>query len=108
MFAHTRGRESRAVAEHGVRATDDHSSSPRDQDGYCAWDLPAAGNSRADWIALNLAKRCGPSKVASVLLCESREKRRMPRPTSAFNIVYEDAGDGWVYAHVPELRRSWL
>jgi predicted RNase H-like HicB family nuclease len=21
----------------------------------------------------------------------------------AFNAVYEDAGDGWVYAHVPEL-----
>jgi predicted RNase H-like HicB family nuclease len=20
-----------------------------------------------------------------------------------FNVVYEDAGDGWVYAHVPEL-----
>jgi predicted RNase H-like HicB family nuclease len=20
-----------------------------------------------------------------------------------FNIVYQDAGDGWVYAHVPEL-----
>ena len=27
------------------------------------------------------------------------------RSTSAltFNAVYEDAGDGWVYAHVPEL-----
>jgi predicted RNase H-like HicB family nuclease len=20
-----------------------------------------------------------------------------------FNVVYEDAGEGWVYAHVPEL-----
>jgi predicted RNase H-like HicB family nuclease len=20
-----------------------------------------------------------------------------------FNVIYEDAGDGWVYAHVPEL-----
>jgi predicted RNase H-like HicB family nuclease len=20
-----------------------------------------------------------------------------------FNVVYEDAGDGWIYAHVPEL-----
>lgn len=24
-------------------------------------------------------------------------------PTHAFNAVFEDAGDGWVYAHVPEL-----
>lgn len=23
--------------------------------------------------------------------------------THTFNVVYEDAGDGWVYAHVPEL-----
>ncbi len=23
--------------------------------------------------------------------------------TLTFNVVYEDAGDGWVYAHVPEL-----
>jgi predicted RNase H-like HicB family nuclease len=22
---------------------------------------------------------------------------------NTFNVVYEDAGDGWVYAHVPEL-----
>jgi len=24
-------------------------------------------------------------------------------PAHTFNVVYEDAGDGWVYAHVPEL-----
>jgi predicted RNase H-like HicB family nuclease len=24
-------------------------------------------------------------------------------PAHTFNAVYEDAGDGWVYAHVPEL-----
>lgn len=23
--------------------------------------------------------------------------------THTFNVVYEDAGEGWVYAHVPEL-----
>jgi predicted RNase H-like HicB family nuclease len=23
--------------------------------------------------------------------------------TLTFNVVYEDAGEGWVYAHVPEL-----
>jgi predicted RNase H-like HicB family nuclease len=23
--------------------------------------------------------------------------------THTFHVVYEDAGDGWVYAHVPEL-----
>jgi predicted RNase H-like HicB family nuclease len=25
-------------------------------------------------------------------------------PAHTFNVVYEDAGGGWVYAHVPELR----
>jgi predicted RNase H-like HicB family nuclease len=24
-------------------------------------------------------------------------------PAHTFNVVYEDAGDGWVYAHVAEL-----
>jgi predicted RNase H-like HicB family nuclease len=24
-------------------------------------------------------------------------------PAHTFNVVYEEAGDGWVYAHVPEL-----
>ena len=24
-------------------------------------------------------------------------------PAHTFNVVYEDAGEGWVYAHVPEL-----
>jgi predicted RNase H-like HicB family nuclease len=24
-------------------------------------------------------------------------------PAHTFDVVYEDAGDGWVYAHVPEL-----
>ena len=30
---------------------------------------------------------------------------RYPQDVSAltFNVVYEDAGEGWVYAHVPEL-----
>jgi predicted RNase H-like HicB family nuclease len=30
---------------------------------------------------------------------------RYPEGVSAltFNVVYEDAGEGWVYAHVPEL-----
>jgi predicted RNase H-like HicB family nuclease len=30
---------------------------------------------------------------------------RYPEDVSAltFNVVYEDAGEGWVYAHVPEL-----
>ncbi len=26
-----------------------------------------------------------------------------PMPAHTFNVVYEDTGDGWVYAHVPEL-----
>jgi predicted RNase H-like HicB family nuclease len=36
-------------------------------------------------------------------------QRRLPVPFRVemsvlrFNVVYEDAGDGWVYAHVPEL-----
>ena len=24
-------------------------------------------------------------------------------PSHTFHVVFEDAGDGWVYAHVPEL-----
>lgn len=24
-------------------------------------------------------------------------------PTHTFNAVFEDAGDGWIYVHVPEL-----
>ena len=26
-----------------------------------------------------------------------------PMTAHTFNVVFEDAGDGWVYAHVPEL-----
>lgn len=35
----------------------------------------------------------------------SRQRGTVLRRMSAltFNAVYEDAGDGWVYAHVPEL-----
>ena len=36
----------------------------------------------------DLASACGTVRVVSAL---------------RFNVVYEDAGEGWVYTHVPEL-----
>ena len=35
---------------------------------------------------------------------EARATATVPSMAAhTFNVVYEDAGDGWVYAHVPEL-----
>ena len=44
------------------------------------------------------------SILGSARLCKRRANATVQGVSGlTFNVVYEDAGDGWVYAHVPEL-----
>lgn len=40
---------------------------------------------------------------AGAALCEVARRYAQSMSALTFNVVYEDAGEGWVYAHVPEL-----
>jgi predicted RNase H-like HicB family nuclease len=40
---------------------------------------------------------------AGAALCDVASRYAEQMSTLTFNVVYEDAGEGWVYAHVPEL-----
>ncbi len=47
-------------------------------------------------VASSDQSRPGDRLIGKVLV-------RIPVPTSRLWTLFEDAGDGWVYAHVPEL-----
>jgi antitoxin HicB len=56
-----------------------------------------------------VSRRATLSAHASALVSASRSVSGLFQalpcafPARIFNVVFEDAGDGWVYAHVPEL-----
>ena len=43
------------------------------------------------------------SAMSQLVRLRARATGTVRSMTHTFNVVFEDAGDGWVYAHVPEL-----